>query len=253
MPDPLAAALALPLVPVLGATLLAGLVYGFAGFGAALVFLPVAAAVIDPVLAIAAFSLSALSSLVTLVPSAWRDCDRQTTVVMIVAATVTLPIGVWMLKLLDAEVVRLAVAGFAAVTLAALVAGLRFRVRPGLRQSAAVAGAAGVMGGATGLLGPIVILFNLATGDGASRVRANTLIFLTLSNLLILPQMALQGLLEARALWLGALMFPVYGVGAMIGRQFFRPEREQLYRWIAYGIIALAILFGLPLFDGVRA
>ncbi len=253
MPDALAAALALPLVPVLAATLLAGLVYGFAGFGAALVYLPVAAAVIDPVLAIAAFSFSALSSLVTLVPSAWRECDRRTTMIMIVAATVTLPVGIWLLKLLDPETVRFAVAIFAGITLGALVAGLRFRIRPGAGQSAVVAGAAGIMGGATGLLGPIVILFNLATGDGAARVRANTLIFLTLSSLLILPQMALQGLLEARALWLGALMFPVYGLGAVLGRRWFRPEREQLYRWIAYGIIALAILFGLPVFDGLRA
>ena len=252
MPEALAAALALPLMPVLTATFLAGLVYGFAGFGAALVFLPVAAAVIDPVLAIAAFSLSALSSLVTLVPRAWGECDRGATLLMIGAATATLPLGIWLLKVLDPATVRLSVAVFAALTLAALVSGLRFAIRPGPLPSAAVAGAAGIMGGATGLLGPIVILFNLATGDGAGRVRANTLIFLTLSSLIVLPQMAFQGMLETRALWLGLLMFPVYGAGGLLGRALFDPGRERIYRVAAYAIIALAILTGLPMFDGLR-
>ena len=99
-------------------------------------------------------------------------------------------------------------------------------------------------------MGPIVVLFNLATGDNAARVRANTLVFLTLGSLLVLPQMALQGLVEPAAISLGLLMLPVYGVGTLIGRHFFAPERERIYRHVAYAIIALAILAGLPVFDG---
>ncbi|MDU8945080.1 sulfite exporter TauE/SafE family protein [Ovoidimarina sediminis] len=252
MPEALAAAFALPLVPVLAATALAGLVYGFAGFGAALVFMPIAAALIDPVLAIVAFALGTLSSLVTLVPAAWRQCDRRVTLLMIAAASATLPAGIWLLKILDPEAIRLAVALVAAVTLGALILGMRFTIRPGLGPSVAVAGAAGVMGGATGLLGPIVILFNLATGDGAGRVRANTLIFLTLTSLIVLPQMALQGLLKPEALWLGTIMLPFYGAGSVLGRHLFRPERERAYRIAAYAIIGLAIVTGLPVFDGLR-
>ena len=72
MPEGLSAALALPgLWALLGAVFVAGTVYGFAGFGAALVFLPVGVAIVSPELAIAAFSLSAMVSLVTVVPRAW--------------------------------------------------------------------------------------------------------------------------------------------------------------------------------------
>ena len=250
MPEGLAAALALPLLPVIGITFLSGMVYGFAGFGAALVFMPVATALIDPVLAIAAFAISALSSLVTVVPTAWRDCDRPTTLAMILAANITLPAGVWLLSVLDPETIRLVVAILTAITLTVLIAGFRFTLRPGLAPSMGVAGAAGVMGGATGLLGPIVILFNLATGDEAARVRANTLIFLTLGSLLVVPQMALQGLLAPSAIWLGALMLPAYGGGNLVGRSLFAPGRGALYRRVAYTIIGLAIVAGLPIFDG---
>ena len=53
---------------VLALTFVCGVIYGFAGFGAALVYLPIATMFLPPAMAIAAFSVSALSSLFTLVP-----------------------------------------------------------------------------------------------------------------------------------------------------------------------------------------
>ena len=249
MSEGFAVALALPqLAPLLILTFLSGMVYGFAGFGAALVFMPIASALIDPVLAIAAFALSALSSLFTLVPCAWGECDKTTTILMTLAATLTLPLGVWLLRVADPVLIRIAISALAALTLIVLIRGFRFSVRPGRTSSAAVAGAAGVMGGATGLLGPIVILFNLSSGDDARRIRANTLVFLTLGSLFVLPQMAAQGVLAPLAIWLGILMLPAYAFGGLAGRALFNPERERLYRAVAYAMIALSIVMGLPIF-----
>ncbi len=246
MPEALAATLALPhLVLIIATTFAAGVVYGFSGFGAALIFMPVATVLIDPATAIAAFALSALVSLVTLVPRAWADCDKRETVVMSLAATLTLPLGIWVLRVADPQITQLAVSGVAALTLLALTAGVRFSVRPGLATSAWVAGLAGLIGGATGLLGPAVILFNLASGGGAARMRANTMVFLTLGSLLVIPQMALQGLISAEALWLGALLLPAYGAGGLAGQKLFDPARERLYRGAAYALIAVAIALGL--------
>lgn len=97
------------LVPLLAITLLAGIVYGFAGFGAALVFMPLATTVVDPAVAIAAFSVSALASLVTIVPQAWPNADIKETFTLIGAAFVTTPFGVWLLKVGDAAAISLAV------------------------------------------------------------------------------------------------------------------------------------------------
>ena len=85
----------------------------------------------------------------------------------------------------------------------------------------------------------------LASGDDARRVRANTMVFLTVSSLFVIPQMALQGLITGAALWLGALMLPTYAIGGLLGRRLFNPARENLYRNVAYTIIALAVLAGL--------
>ncbi|MEM9975503.1 MAG: sulfite exporter TauE/SafE family protein [Pseudomonadota bacterium] len=249
MPEGLMVALSLPGTPIIVAiTLIAGIVYGFAGFGAALVFLPVASIAVDPATAIAAFSLGALSSLITLVPKAWAVCDKRVTLLMIAAATLTLPLGIYVLRVADPQTMQFAISVLAGLTLLALVTGFRLPVRPGATASTAVAGAAGVVGGATGLLGPLVILFNLASGDEAARVRANTLIFLTLGSLFVLPQMAFQGLLTAKAMWLGVILLPVYGIGTVIGRRLFNPAHEGVYRLVAYAIIALAVVAGLQEF-----
>lgn len=248
MPEALAAALALPgLWALLAAVFVAGTVYGFAGFGAALVFLPVAVAIVPAELAIAAFSLCAISSLVTVVPRAWGMVEKPALGQVLLAAMAGFPLGIWALRAWDETAIRLAVSGVVLVTLAALVAGWRLRAAPGMRARLGVGAATGVVGGATGLTGPVVILFNLGSGASAGVTRANTLVFLTLSSVLLLPQLWLQGVLRDEALWLGLLLALPYAMGNRLGQALFDPGAEAVYRRVAYAIIAAAALAGLPI------
>jgi uncharacterized membrane protein YfcA len=76
MPDALAVVLSEPGLPyVCLVSLVAGLVYGFAGFGSALIFMPLATLFVSPPVAVAAFSMSAMASLVTVLPGAWKAAD----------------------------------------------------------------------------------------------------------------------------------------------------------------------------------
>ncbi|TMM54263.1 sulfite exporter TauE/SafE family protein [Sulfitobacter sabulilitoris] len=250
MPDIAAQTLALPgLVWVVAITLVAGIVYGFAGFGAALVFMPVASVFVPVEVAVAAFSVSALASLVTVVPRAWAQADRPATLWMIGCATLTAPLGIWVLRTTDVATLRWGLLIVVAVTLLALMTGWRYSTRPGRMTRAGVGLGTGFLGGATGLLGPIVILFQLSGGDTVARSRANTLVFLTVTSLLLLPFMALQGILSPEAVALGLVLLVPYGLGARIGQGLFDPARETLYRNCAYCIIAAAIVLGLPLWD----
>lgn len=109
---------------------------------------------------------------------------------------------------------------------------------------------AGITGGSTGLNGPPVILFNLGTAGQAVEVtRGNLATFLTLSSLTFLPQLWLQGLLPAQALWLGALLLVPYGIGTALGTWLFRPARAWFYRRFAYALIGAAGLAALPVWD----
>ena len=80
-------------------------------------------------------------------------------------------------------------------------------------------------------------------------MRANSLVFMTVSSLLLLPSMALQGMLSGQAVMLGFLLLVPYGIGAKVGQAIFIPRFEVFYRIVAYVIIAVAILMGLPFWD----
>ena len=244
-------AFAIPgLVWVVAVTFIAGVVYGFAGFGAALIFMPVATVFLVPSVAVAAFSVSAIASLVTVVPRAWGQADRRAVMVMIGAAVLTAPLGLYILRTAAIEPLRWAVAGVVALTLIALMLGWRYEARPTMPVRGAIGAATGFVGGATGLLGPIMVLFQLGGQDSVAMSRANALVFLTLTSLLLLPLMALQGILTMAAVWLGLVLLIPYGAGARLGQALFTPGREHLYRQVAYGIIAAAVVLGLPVWEG---
>jgi uncharacterized membrane protein YfcA len=248
MHDLVAEALALPgLWPLIAITSLAGVVYGFAGFGAALVFMPLATTVVAPEIAIAAFSISAIASVVTVIPQAVRQADLRETGLLIAAAFLTIPLGLWLLRVVAADAIGLFVSLVVALTLAALIAGYRIRLGAGTIPRLGVGAATGVLGAATGLMGPIVILFNLSSEATVARMRANTALFLTTISLLLLPQMWLQGLLSGGAVALGLILLVPYGVGTWIGRLLFDPARKVVYTRVAYAIIAVSVVMGLPI------
>lgn len=237
------------LVWLVTATFAAGLVYGFSGFGSALVYMPVATAVVAPELAIGAFAVTSLVSLVTLVVPAWPQADRPNTLLMVAAAIMTAPLGIYILRTTDVTIIRWVLSAIAVTTLFLLVTGWRYHAQPTRPMRAGVGAAAGVMMGSVGLNGPLVILFQLGGQDSIERGRANILIFLTLSSLSLVPLMMWQGVIGTEALWLGLLLIVPYGVGTLMGRGLFDPGRETVYRRVAYGVVALAVVIGLPVWS----
>ncbi|MDG4649154.1 sulfite exporter TauE/SafE family protein [Roseibacterium sp. SDUM158017] len=251
MPEALGAVLVDPGLPLVClASLVAGLVYGFAGFGSALVFMPLATLFVPPPVAVAAFSLSALASLVTVVPGAWKVAEKRGVGVMIAACLVFTPLGVAALRLAPETAIRTAISLVTLGTLAALVAGFRLPVGAGAGPKLVVGALAGLTGGSTGLNGPPVILFNLgAGGQPVAVTRGNLAVFLTLTSLSFVPQLWLQGLLMPFALWLGLVLLVPYAAGTWAGARLFRPERAGFYRRFAYGLIGAAGLAALPIWS----
>ena len=248
MPDALVQALATPgLEWVMIASLLAGLVYGFAGFGSALVFMPLAVIFLAPPLAIAAFSLSALASLFTVIPKAWTVADRRQTLLMVAMSLVTMPLGIALLRFTPEVTIRTAVCILTLVTLAALLAGWKVPLKGGMALRAGVGGLAGITGGSTGLNGPPVILFNLGSDQPVAVTRGNLACFLTFNSLCMMPMLWLQGLINAEAIWLGAILLAPYALGTWGGARIFRPEAAGFYKTAAYVLIGAAGIMGLPI------
>ena len=250
MPDLLSAVLVTPgLIWLIIAIGFAGVVRGFTGFGTALIFVPVAGIFLEPEHVIAVIALTGLASMTALVPRAWKQADRREVGMLALAALVTVPVGLFLMRNLDAVVVRWIVAGVAATTLISLVAGWRYtaRVKPfGLMTIGATAG---IIGGMTGLTGPVVILFYLAGQSAVQSVRANTILFLAALDVVIVGNLLIGGSVVWETVLLAIVLAVPYFITTLIGQSLFDPSHQRLYRWAAYGVIGLAVLSGLPVWS----
>jgi uncharacterized membrane protein YfcA len=230
----------------------AGIVRGFSGFGTALIFVPIGNIFLPTVQVITLITLTGIGSSVALLPRALRVAQLREVATLGVAAAVTVPLGLWIVKQLDQDMIRWIAALIAFGMLAALVAGWRYLGKIDTKRLIAIGLAAGVMGGMTGLTGPAVILFYLASGSGASIVRANTIVFLAILDVVIVVNIALGGMVTAQILGIALVLTVPYFITTKIGQAMFAPEYETTYRWMAYTVIALAVLTGLPIWSGTN-
>ncbi len=250
MPDAAFAALALPGFWWLAATIaVAGIVRGFTGFGTALIFVPVAGLFLPAAQVVATITMLGLASTAALLPRAWRQGNRGEVGLLILAALPTVPLGLMVLEHLDSTTVRWIVAAIGTVTLGALMSGWRYAGAVRLPMLLAIGAAAGLLGGMTGLTGPVVILFYLAGQGAAQSVRANTILFLAALDLVIVANLLLGGITTFQMVWLAGLLAVPYFVTTMIGQALFHPSRERLYRRAALAVIALAVTTGLPIWE----
>jgi len=229
------------------AAFLASTVRGFSGFGSALIYLPLAGQVLTPYQAITTIIIFDLVGPLPLVRRAMRNCEGRDLMRLVTGLIVALPVGLYILTIAPPEVFRYAVSIIALVMLGFLISGLRYRgpLTPPLIYGTGTA--SGFLQGVAGLPGPPVILLYMASTRPAAVIRANTFLFLLVTDVVLLPMLWLYGELQLTAvLWGVMLIIPTFA-GSMIGNWLFRPRFERVYRTAAYLIIAATALSGLPL------
>src|SRR6188474_971769 len=82
---------------LLASAFVAALARGFSGFGAALIFLPLAATVVDPKIASPLLLITDAVLAVGFIPRAWRTANRREVGVMGLGALIGIPLGTLML------------------------------------------------------------------------------------------------------------------------------------------------------------
>lgn len=228
---------------------LAGIVRGFTGFGTAMVYLPVAAQVLTPFEALTTMLVKDLTAPLMHVPRALRDGDPADVARLGLGALIGLPFGVWILAQVPTEIFRWGVSLVALTMLVLLIGGIRYRGRLTRPLVFATGAMGGFLAGCVGLPGPPIILLYMASTLSVSAIRANTMLYLILADILLLAVLWGNGYLVMTALMLGVLMILPYTLGNWAGARLFRPDAERLYRRAAYTIIAGSALMGLPLWD----
>jgi uncharacterized protein len=239
------------IVWLIASAMVAGLARGFSGFGAALIFTPLASVSVGPQKAAPLLlAIDAVAS-VGLIPDAWRRADRREIATMALGAMVGTPIGAWLLTRGDPIAIRWAIVAVATPMLMLLVLGWRYHGTPKTPLTVAVGSLSGFLGGLAQLSGPPIILYWLGGQNKAGAVRANIILFLAIATVFSGVSYWIGGLLGGPILGLACIGIPAYALALWLGARMFDLASEPTFRNICYAL-AGAILISLPIFDGMR-
>jgi uncharacterized membrane protein YfcA len=230
-------------------TFAAGFIRGFSGFGAGMIYVPLIGALYGPRFAVTTILLiDFICSIPFLIPALphvrWREA-----LPLVAAAALTIPVGAMALIYVDPGPLRWAIAILIVIFVALLASGWRYHGAPKLPVTLGVGAISGVLGGATQIPGPPVIIYWLGGAISAASVRANLIAYFALFDLFSIIVYGWNGLLTNDVFLFGLLMFVPFISGAAGGSMVFAFVSDRNYRSAAYVIILFAAISSLPLFD----
>lgn len=238
-----------PPVPLLVASLLAGLVRGYTGFGSAMIFMPVAGAYLGPKTAIGVMWLVDFALQLGMVRSSWRHARWGEIGPLFAGYVVGLPIGMYILVTTDPTPIRWATSLSIATVLTLLLSIKRIEASPNLPVTVATGVTSGFISGVASLGGMVLSLFWLAGPSRNEAVRGSSVAFFIPASLLSGLLIWANGLFTAEVLRITAFTIGPYAIGIGLGSMLFGRADPRLFRPFAFGVIATAAVTSLPLFD----
>ncbi len=237
---------------LVAAALLAGLARGFSGFGAGLIFIPLAAVALGLRQAAPLMLLLEMVALLSLVRGAWHVAPRAEVVPLSLGLVLGTPAGILVLANGDPLALRWGVALIILGCLRLLMSGWRLRGAHGPAVPVAFGVVGGVLAGVATLSGPPAMAYLLGRDLPKQQVRAIFNLYLSAGDLLALLGCVLAGLVGPQVIGPLLVTGPLYGFGIWAGTRMFGLASEATFRRACYGLIAVAALLSLPIWDGMR-
>jgi len=223
----------------------AALVRGLSGFGSAMIMIPVLSAFLGPVVAVPILNLVDAVTTLPMLPPATKQCRWREVIPLFIGAALLMPLGVYLLKVVDPVLLRHVMAGLILVMAIVMAFGLRYRGEPNRLVGLAVGAVSGLMSGAIGLSGPPVILFWLGGQANAVTARANVIAYFGLMTVALIATMIWNGLFTGQVIALSLVLMPVYALGIALGARGFRFASEHAFRYVALALIAAVAVISL--------
>lgn len=236
---------------LIAAALAGGLARGFSGFGAALIFVPLASVALGTRQAAPLMLALEVLAVALLTPAAWRIADRREVAWLALGAALGTPLGAAVLALADPLALRWGVALAILGLLGLLASGWRFRGLPSRPVTLGFGLAGGVLGGVAMVSGPPAMAYLLGREGGARQLRADFALYLAAGAVFAGIAYAAAGLLDRSLVAPVLVAAPVYWLGILGGTRMFGLASERAFRLACFWMIALAALLSLPVWDGL--
>lgn len=224
---------------------LAGAVQGLAGFGSALIMVPLLVLFMEPreVVPLALVHGTFLNTVLFL--TRVRDARMGKVVPLFVTATIGLPLGTILLITVGSDALKMAI-GAVILLSSALMLLLRSGSKStGLFGTALVGLTSGILNGAISMSGPPVILAFQREGMAKEEFRANLSGFFLALNLVTLLMFAFTGVLTTGVWGLSLLLLAPTALGLALGMAAARRFKEGHFRTMVLMVAGVSGLLSL--------
>ena len=237
-----------PLTVLIGGLLVmfvSGITYGLAGFGFALVSVPImiiflSPKVVVPIIVIRSFVISLI---ILFEARKWVDLKRIWP--LMIAGVAGIPIGTYLLITLDASIVKILIGSVTIPFAIASLAGFKKHIRSEKLAFAPVGLISGLLTTSTSLSGPPVILFFVNQDVEKQKFRANLVAYFTVLDLVAIPAFMIGGVITTAVINHALWFLPATILGAITGIKLAHRVSEKLFRNIALVIIIFAGLLSI--------
>ncbi len=225
---------------VLAVILLGGVVRGFGGFGASMVWVGGMSLLLPPATAIPTALLLEVLASVQLLPQVWRHAHWHSLRWMLVGVVIGLPLGTWALVSVPERPMRLVLGGAVLIAVVAMASNLRSAALPGARGAVAVGSVSGALNGAFAMGGPPAILMYFSSPSQVRVGRASLVVFFLFTDLLGTASAGVGGLITMELLAQVLVLVPVTLLGVGVGAWWFRRTGAESFRryvlWLLAGL-----------------
>jgi uncharacterized membrane protein YfcA len=238
MPDLLAASFLI----AAAVAVFAGMVRGFAGFGAAMMMTPVFSALYGPAVGISLCMLLEIAVALPLLPRVVQYVDWRRIGLLMAAAVIGAPLGNLVLTQVSPEPMRWAISAIVLTAVALLGSGWRFHGQWRAPVTLGIGATSGFLNGLSGMAGPPIAFYYLAGNETATRVRANLTTYFVFVDLATLAVFLARDLVRWDTGILALCLAPAVIAGGLLGERLFPLASEAFYRRLA-----LALLVGVAI------
>ncbi|RTZ43286.1 sulfite exporter TauE/SafE family protein [Candidimonas sp. SYP-B2681] len=233
------------------ATFVGSLMRGYSGFGAGLLMAPVFSLLMSPTdVVVLVLGINLLTTF-QLLPGALRTVNWRLVWRLFIPSLLGLPIGLGMLHMVDAAVMRKLIAFIVILVSLLMLIGWHYKGRRGLIQDSLAGALSGFMTAIGGIGGPPVILYMLSDRSlPLAVIRAVSLVYFSLAQVVTLAPLAVGGSLTLRQGVYIVVLLPAAVVASLLGAQLHRwsmgkhQERVRfisLFMLLAIGVTAAVV------------
>lgn len=218
----------------------AAFVRGLAGFGLAILLVPVLALALTPVEAVLVTNFVALFIGLSEIRRIIRDAERSALAIGGLVVLTTAP-GLILLAATPPDLARFLIALVALSAFAAILLPTRGAALPGRAATLSTGVASGLLTGFAGMPGPPVVPYYVGRHIPRQTAKASMLLIFTIAALAGLASGLAIEELQWDQLWLGLLLFPAVLIGNWLGTQAFGKVSDRVWRsFVAFVLFAAA-------------